>query len=83
MAKATKASVPVKKIRARKKDGSFQADDPSTPDVNEAFVQASSVSVSGVATTASPVKETRGRKKKAETPKRTRVLNEFGDIVKV
>ena len=27
----------VKKERARKEDGTFQADDPSTPDQNEAF----------------------------------------------
>jgi hypothetical protein len=27
-----------RKKRARKEDGSFKADDPTTPDVNEAFV---------------------------------------------
>ncbi len=41
MAKApAKKSTPAKrKVRAKKSDGTFQADDPSTPDVNEAFVQ--------------------------------------------
>ena len=29
---------PVKKVRARTEDGQFIADDPSTPDVNEAWV---------------------------------------------
>ena len=29
----------VKKERARKEDGTFQADDPSTPDVNEAYTK--------------------------------------------
>tara|TARA_R100001129_G_scaffold138169_1_gene99328 strand:+ start:606 stop:824 length:219 start_codon:yes stop_codon:yes gene_type:complete len=44
MAKATKKTSTKKeparrRTRARKEDGSFQADDPSTPDVNEAYVQ--------------------------------------------
>lgn len=29
-----------KRTRARNQDGEFRADDPATPDVNEAFVQA-------------------------------------------
>jgi hypothetical protein len=40
-AEATKklppADKPAKKTRTRKKSGKFVADDPSTPDVNEAF----------------------------------------------
>jgi|TARA_R110000850_G_scaffold100661_2_gene208334 hypothetical protein len=32
-----KPSSPVKKTRSRKKSGKFVADDPSTPNVNEAF----------------------------------------------
>tara|TARA_Y100000401_G_scaffold117543_1_gene126982 strand:- start:4975 stop:5181 length:207 start_codon:yes stop_codon:yes gene_type:complete len=36
--KMVKKAAPKRK-RAHKADGSFQADDPSTPDVNEAFVQ--------------------------------------------
>jgi hypothetical protein len=46
MAKAVKKAAPKKKAktpkiprkRAKKVDGTFEADDPKTPDVNEAFV---------------------------------------------
>jgi hypothetical protein len=34
-----KAKAPAKKKRAHNKDGSFKADDPATPNVNEAFVE--------------------------------------------
>tara|TARA_Y100001938_G_C7777537_1_gene276331 strand:+ start:350 stop:526 length:177 start_codon:yes stop_codon:yes gene_type:complete len=37
-----------KKTRARTKTGAFQADDPSTPDVNEAFVQEANIDVSAM-----------------------------------
>ncbi len=36
--KMVKRAAPKRK-RAHKADGSFKADDPSTPDINEAFVQ--------------------------------------------
>jgi len=39
---------PRKKVRARNKDGTLKADDPSTPDVNEAWEE-------------KPVKKKRGR----------------------
>jgi len=41
----------VKKVRARNSDGTLKADDPSTPDVNEAWEE-------------KPVKKKRGRPKK-------------------
>jgi len=65
--------------RARALGGKFKSDDPSTPDVNEAYIEATNVSVSGVSATA----ETKPSAKKAATPKRTRTVNEFGDIVKL
>jgi len=37
--KAKKAKTTAKKTRARNEDGHYIADDPSTPDVNEAYVQ--------------------------------------------
>ena len=37
--KAPAKKAPAKKTRARNEDGHFVADDPSTPDVNEAYVQ--------------------------------------------
>lgn len=37
LAEANKDSKPEKRIRARNKDGTLKADDPSTPDVNEAW----------------------------------------------
>ena len=37
-----------KKTRARTKTGAFQADDPSTPDVNEAYVQEVNIDVSAM-----------------------------------
>jgi hypothetical protein len=37
--KAKKAKTTAKKKRARNEDGHYIADDPSTPDVNEAYVQ--------------------------------------------
>tara|TARA_R110002020_G_scaffold85121_11_gene210288 strand:- start:241 stop:459 length:219 start_codon:yes stop_codon:yes gene_type:complete len=37
--KATKKAPTKRKTRAKKADGTFQADDPSTPDINEAYVQ--------------------------------------------
>ena len=39
LAKKTVKRAAPKRKRAHKADGSFKADDPSTPDVNEAFVQ--------------------------------------------
>ncbi len=36
---STKKEPAKRRARAKKADGTFQADDPSTPDVNEAFVQ--------------------------------------------
>ena len=39
LAKKTVKRAAPKRKRAHKADGSFQADDPSTPDINEAFVQ--------------------------------------------
>ena len=36
---STKKELARRRTRAKKADGTFQADDPSTPDVNEAFVQ--------------------------------------------
>ena len=39
LAKKTVKRAAPKRKRAHKADGSVQADDPSTPDVNEAFVQ--------------------------------------------
>ncbi len=36
---STKKEPSRRRTRAKKADGTFQADDPSTPDVNEAFVQ--------------------------------------------
>lgn len=36
-AKTAKKKAPAKKKRARNKDGTLKADDPSTPDVNEAW----------------------------------------------
>ena len=36
---STKREPAKRRARAKKADGTFQADDPSTPDVNEAFVQ--------------------------------------------
>lgn len=38
-AKKAKAKTTAKKTRARNEDGHYVADDPSTPDVNEAYVQ--------------------------------------------
>jgi hypothetical protein len=76
--KATKQAAPKRK-RARVLGGKFRADDPSTADINEAFVDAT-VSVEGVATI-TPKK--RGRKPKPQEPPRTRKVNEFGDIVKL
>ena len=70
--------------RARALGGKFKSDDPSTPDVNEAYIEATNVSVSGVsakAKTKPPAMSS--RIKKAATPKRTRTVNEFGDIVKL
>ena len=32
--------IKVEKVRARKKNGTLKADDPSTPDVNEAYIWA-------------------------------------------
>ena len=59
--------------RARAVGGKFKSDDPSTPDVNEAFVQVGGVSA-----------ETKPRKPRAKkAPARTRTVNEFGDIVKL
>ena len=37
LAEANKDSKPEKRIRARNKDGTLKADDPSTPDINEAW----------------------------------------------
>lgn len=39
LAKKTVKRAAPKRKRAHKADGSFKADDPSTPDINEAFVQ--------------------------------------------
>jgi len=36
---STKKEPAKRRARAKKDDGTFQADDPATPDVNEAFVQ--------------------------------------------
>ena len=36
---STKAEPARRRARAKKDDGTFMADDPATPDVNEAFVQ--------------------------------------------
>lgn len=36
---STKKDPAKRRARAKKDDGTFQADDPATPDVNEAFVQ--------------------------------------------
>jgi len=36
---STKREPAKRRARAKKDDGTFQSDDPSTPDVNEAFVQ--------------------------------------------
>lgn len=36
---STKKEPARRRTRAKKADGTFQSDDPSTPDVNEAFVQ--------------------------------------------
>ena len=36
---STKREPAKRRARAKKADGTFQADDPSTPDVNEAYVQ--------------------------------------------
>ena len=36
---STKREPAKRRARAKKADGTFKADDPSTPDVNEAFVQ--------------------------------------------
>ena len=38
MAKASKAKVTTKRRRAHNVDGSFKADDPATPEVNEAYI---------------------------------------------
>ena len=38
-AKKAKAKTTAKKTRARNEEGHYVADDPSTPDVNEAYVQ--------------------------------------------
>lgn len=65
--------------RARALGGKFKSDDPSTPDVNEAYIEATNVSVSGVSAKA----KTKPSTKKAAEPKRTRTVNEFGDIVKL
>jgi|TARA_R110002020_G_scaffold88008_1_gene216508 hypothetical protein len=78
MAKASKAKAPVKRVRARKKDGSFQKDDPSTADVNEAFIEVFSVSATGE----SPKAKEKPKLNPA-APQRTRTVNEFGDIVKL
>ena len=40
---AKKLKAPPKKRRARKEDGQWRSDDPSTPDVNEAFEPADPV----------------------------------------
>jgi hypothetical protein len=45
MAKKKKAAP--KKKRAHEEDGTFKADDPATPDINEAFVQKPSLVVGG------------------------------------
>ena len=37
LAEANQDSKPEKRIRARNKDGTLKADDPSTPDINEAW----------------------------------------------
>ena len=37
LAEANKDSKPEKRIRARNTDGTLKADDPSTPDINEAW----------------------------------------------
>jgi hypothetical protein len=78
-----KAAVKGARTRARTSSGHYKADDPATPDVNEAFVQGASISVGGVETTAAPKKPRKARAKKAEQPKRTRTVNEFGEIVKL
>ncbi len=39
MAKAPARKKAVRRKRAHNSDGSFKADDPSTPEINEAFVQ--------------------------------------------
>lgn len=36
---STKKEPAKRRARAKKDDGTFMADDPSTPDVNEAFIQ--------------------------------------------
>ena len=38
MAKASKSKVTTKRRRAHNPDGSFKADDPATPEINEAYV---------------------------------------------
>ena len=78
-----KAATKGARRRARTSTGHYKADDPATPDVNEAFVQATNVSVGGVETTAAPKKPRKPRAEKAEEPKRTRTINEFGEIVKL
>ena len=77
MAKAVTKS----RKRARAAGGKFKSDDPSTPNVNEAYIEATNVSVGGVGAKA----ETTPRKPRATKaePKRTRTVNEFGDIVKL
>ena len=78
-----KAAVKGSRKRARTASGHYKADDPATPDVNEAFVQDVSISVGSVEATAAPKKPRKARAKKAEEPKRTRTINEFGEIVKL
>ena len=72
-----KAAVKGARTRARTSSGHYKAE------VNEAFVQGASISVGGVETTAAPKKPRKARAKKAEQPKRTRTVNEFGEIVKL
>ena len=53
----------VKRKRARTEDGAFRADDPSTPDINEAWEEET------VATTKAPAKKTAPKKAPAKTAK--------------
>ena len=46
-------------------------------------MQATNVSVGGVQTATAPKKPRKPRAEKAEEPKRTRTINEFGEIVKL
>ncbi len=53
----------VKRKRARTEDGAFKGDDPSTPDINEAWEEET------VATTKAPAKKTALKKAPAKTAK--------------